>query len=75
MKYDLARSSCFQLWPIIASYFFQILSPSEPIMRAKIENMISPDYCLYYIPQANQNFGETLKIWEILDFFLENFKL
>ena len=27
-------------------------SMSEPILRAKIENMISPDYVLCYIPRA-----------------------
>ena len=42
--------------------FFEILSPSDPILRAKIENMISPDYVLCYIPRAletlekNENF-------------------
>ena len=57
IKYDLARS-CFQLWPKIGdegdrdSFFLEILSPSEPILRAKIENMISPDYVLCYIPRA-----------------------
>ena len=45
-----------------ASFFLEILSPSEPILRAKIENMISPDYVLCYIPWAletldkNENF-------------------
>ena len=34
------------------SFFLEILSPSEPILRAKIENMISPDYVLCYIPRA-----------------------
>ena len=43
-------------------FFLEILSPSEPILRAKIENMISPDYVLCYIPWAletldkNENF-------------------
>ena len=32
--------------------FFEILSPSEPILRAIIETMISPDYVLCYIPRA-----------------------
>ena len=42
--------------------FFEILSSSEPILRAKIENMISSDYVLCYIPRAletlekNENF-------------------
>ena len=39
------------------SFFLKILSPSEPILRAKIENMISSDYVLCYIPRAL----ETLK--------------
>ena len=44
------------------SFFLKILSPSEPILRAKIENMISSDYVLCYIPRAletlekNENF-------------------
>ena len=44
------------------SFFLEILSPSEPILRAKIENMISSDYVLCYIPRAletlekNENF-------------------
>ena len=33
-------------------FFLEILSPSEPILRAMIENMISPDYVLCYIPRA-----------------------
>ena len=43
--------------------FFLILSHSEPILRAKIEYMISPDYVLCYTPRAiailgkNGNFG------------------
>ena len=42
--------------------FFAILSRSELIMRAIIENMILPDYVLCYIPRAletlekNENF-------------------
>ena len=40
----------------------------EPILRAKIENMISPDYALCYIPQASGNFGKTLDFfWKILN--------
>ena len=45
-----------------------VLKISEPILRAKIENMISPDYVLCYIPQANGNFGKILKILESLIF-------
>ena len=45
IEHDLARL-CVQLWPIICSksdkILKQILSPSEPIMRGIIENMISP---------------------------------
>ena len=43
-------------------FSLKILSPSEPILRAKIENMISSDYVLCYIPRAletlekNENF-------------------
>ena len=33
-------------------FFLEILSPSEPIFRAIIENMNSPDYVLCYIPRA-----------------------
>ena len=36
-------------------------------MRAKIENMISPDYVLCFIPRANGNFRTILKV---LDIFL-----
>ena len=73
IKHDLARS-CFQLWPKISDegdktektvsasawpvFFLEILSPSELMLRAIIENIISPDYVLWY-------FG---KIWKILDF-------
>ena len=67
IKHDLARS-CFQLWPKISDegdilreknsrgvsqeFFLDFFSPSEPILRAIIENMISPDYVLCYIPRA-----------------------
>ena len=34
------------------TFFLEILSPSEPILRAIIENMISLDYVLCYIPRA-----------------------
>ena len=44
------------------SFFLKILSPSEPILRAKIENMISSDYVLCYIPRAL----ETLEKMKIL---------
>ena len=51
----------------------EILSPSEPILRAIIANMISPDYVFCYIPRANGNFEKILrflekfgKFWEIL---------
>ena len=49
--------------------FFEILSPSEPILGAKIVNMTSPDYVLCYIPRANGNFGKILKILETFVFF------
>ena len=74
IKHDLVRS-CFQFWPKIGEEGDKILrekktfflSPTEPILKAKIENMISPDYVLCYIPRANGIFGNILK-------FLENFK-
>ena len=56
------------------SFFLKILSPSEPILRAKIENMISPDYVLCYIPRANGYFKKNL-ILETFGFFFEHFKL
>ena len=95
INHDLVRS-CFQLWPKFGdegnktnrrgvswdSFFLEILSPSEPILRAKIENMISPDYVLCYIPWAIENFekklGKNWKFWKNLEnfgFFLENFEL
>ena len=39
---------------------------SEPILRAKIENMVSQDYVLCYIPRANGIFWKKLKILEVL---------
>ena len=60
IKHDLARS-CFQFRPKIGDegdksaspvFFLEILSPLEPILRAIIENMISPDCVLCYIPRA-----------------------
>ena len=57
IKHDLARS-CFHLWPKIGDEGDKILSPSEPILRAIIETMISPDYVLCYIPRANGNSGK-----------------
>ena len=71
------------------SFFsLEILSPSEPTLRAKIENMISPDYVLYpepirppsvsfpFVPQKKNITVKMARLWEslkILDFFLENF--
>ena len=51
--------------------FFEILSPSEPILRAKIENMISPDYVLCYIVRFLESFEnlETKAIFRILRIF------
>ena len=46
----------------IASPVFEILSPSEPILKAKIENMISPDYVLCYIPRALEALYKKMKI-------------
>ena len=69
IKHDLARS-CFQFWLKIGDEvdkisrkkageaLAEILSPSEPILRAKIENMISLDYVLCYTPRANGNLGK-----------------
>ena len=50
---------------------FEIVSPSKPIMRAIIENMILPDHVLCYIPQVLETFGEKLKS---LEFWGENFE-
>ena len=36
-------------------------------MRVRIENMISPDYVLCYIPRANENFGKILNILQIFE--------
>ena len=36
---------------------FEILSPSEPIIRAIIEKMVSPDYVLRYLPQVLEMVG------------------
>ena len=46
--------------------FFLILSPSEPILRAKIEYMISPDYVLCYTPRAMVILGKKWKFWNLL---------
>ena len=58
---------------------FSILSRSELILRAKIENMISPDYVLYYIPNKSTeilgnfehfgNFFDIREFWKMLHFF------
>ena len=48
---------------------FEILSPSEPIMRAIIEKMISPNYVLCYLPRVLEIF------WEKMMFFFNNFGL
>ena len=53
--------------------FFAILSRSELIMRAIIENMILPDYVLCYVPQVLGNFGKQLNILEFLFGKFENF--
>ena len=71
IKHDLAIS-CFQLWPKIGDegdkklarrqprqFFLEILSPSEPILRAKIKNMISTDYVLCNIPQTLEILGKN----------------
>ena len=44
---------------------FSILSPSEPILRAKIENMISPDYVLCYIPWPLETLDKKWKICNV----------
>ena len=46
--------------------FFLILSPSEPILRANIEYMISPDYVLCYTPWAMVIPGKKWKFWNLL---------
>ena len=43
------------------SFFLKILSPSEPILRAKIENMISSDYVLCWFWFCNILFGHEQK--------------
>ena len=49
------------------SFFLEILSPSEPILRAIIENMILPDYVLCYVPRVLENFGSMLLwLWVII---------
>ena len=49
----------FQLW-LIGDKGDNILSPSEPIMRAIMENMILPDYVLCYVHQVMGNFGDAM---------------
>ena len=39
---------------------------AEPILRAKIENMISPDFVLCYIPPAMAILGKKWKFWNLL---------
>ena len=78
LNFIVARS-CFQFWPKIGdegvsrdSFFLEILSPSEPILRAKIENMISPDYVYVICPKPMDIEGKFRKFWtslKILDFF------
>ena len=52
------------------SFFLEILSPLEPILRTKIKNMISPDYVLYPEPMEIlgkiENFGKFWKFWFII---------
>ena len=40
------------------SFFSRNFVTLEPILRAKIENMISPDYVLCYIPRAMAILGK-----------------
>ena len=66
---------------------FEIVSPSKPIMRAIIENMISRDYVLCDVPWVSDISWNKLKIldlfrnFEIFDFiyffwkFRENYEL
>ena len=53
-------------WRAPRQFFFEILSPSEPILRAKIENMISPDYVLCYIPRLVAILGKEWKFCNLL---------
>ena len=39
------------------------------ILRAKIENMISPDCVLCYLPRTNENLGKIENFWKILENF------
>ena len=41
----------------VRQLIFEILSPSEPIIRAIIEKMVSPDYVLRYLPQVLEMVG------------------
>ena len=51
---------------LIKHDLLEILSPSEPILRAIIENMISPDYVLCYIPRAMAILSWKWKFWNLL---------
>ena len=51
------------------SFILEILSLSRPIFTAKIENMISPDYDLCYIPWAIEYYWKKMKILENFGFF------
>ena len=42
---------------------FENLSSSEPIMRAIIENMISPDCVLCYVPRVLEIFRKEIEIF------------
>ena len=48
------------------SFFLKILSPWEPILGAKIEKMILPDYVLCYIPRAMAILSWEWKFWNLL---------
>ena len=51
------------------SFFLKILSPSEPILKAKIENMILSDYVLCYIPRVLEifrKFKKEMETWVII---------
>ena len=67
----LSVKICFLLWKFqlqtwSGEIMFSILSPSETILRAIIENMISPEYVLCYVPRATAILSWKWKFWNLL---------
>ena len=50
----------------LAETVLEILSTSEPILKAKIENMTLPDYVLCYILRAMAILSKKRKLWNLL---------